>query len=143
MLNQLPTTKPPQESFCRPFARRTARAVGGVLGLYSTASLELLVIVCDTYGVHRWPTISSLLRQKMIPPPPSPPLALVGVRIPPSTNQDWRDFYENDPKYKKRGILAGRFYDARGRATRELKDFEKCARAGQKEKDREAVERKL
>eukprot|EP00752_Nemacystus_decipiens_P002723 g2542.t1 len=57
--------------------------------------------------------------------------------------KDWRDFYVNDPKYKKRGVLAGRFYDARGRATRALKDFERCAREGQKEKEREEEDKKL
>eukprot|EP00903_Cladosiphon_okamuranus_P012434 g11649.t1 len=57
--------------------------------------------------------------------------------------KDWRDFYEKDPKYKKRGLLAGRFYDVRGRATKELKDFERCARKGEKEKEREAEEKKL
>lgn len=60
-----------------------------------------------------------------------------------SVNQDWHDFYENDPKYVKRGILAGRFYNVRGRPTRELADFESCAREGQREKDREERERKL
>lgn len=75
-------------------------------------------------------------------PPPSSVLLCL-LRNPRRQNQDWRDFYEKDPKYKKRGILAGRFYDVRGKATRELKDLERCAREGQKEKEREAEDKKL
>lgn len=58
-------------------------------------------------------------------------------------HQDWHSFYVNDDKYKKRGILAGRFYDARGNPTRELREFDHCVRRGRKEKEREAAEKKL
>lgn len=57
--------------------------------------------------------------------------------------QDWHEFYQNHELYKKRGLLAGRFYDANGKPTRELAAFHKCARKGAKEKEREAAEKLL
>ncbi|CAM9693545.1 unnamed protein product [Scytosiphon promiscuus] len=57
--------------------------------------------------------------------------------------KDWHTFYEDDEKYAKRGVLAGRFYDTKGKPTRELAKFHKCAREGEREKEREAAEKKL
>lgn len=57
--------------------------------------------------------------------------------------QDWHEFYHNHEQYKKRGLLAGRFYDANGKPTRELAAFHKCAKKGAKEKEREAAEKLL
>ncbi|CAN0228257.1 unnamed protein product [Pylaiella littoralis] len=57
--------------------------------------------------------------------------------------KDWHSFYIKEDKYRKRGILAGRFYDAKGNPTRELAEFDKCVRKGRQEKEREAAEKKL
>ncbi|CAM9540360.1 unnamed protein product [Ectocarpus sp. 12 AP-2014] len=57
--------------------------------------------------------------------------------------KDWHEFYQNHELYKKRGLLAGRFYNANGKPTRELAAFHKCARKGAKEKEREAAEKLL
>ncbi|CAM9773894.1 unnamed protein product, partial [Hapterophycus canaliculatus] len=57
--------------------------------------------------------------------------------------KDWHSFYEKDEKYVKRGVLAGRFYDTKGKPTRELAAFHRCAREGEAEKEREAREKEL
>lgn len=77
--------------------------------------------------------------------PLSPPLSVhISTQSPSAKHdQDWHGFYKKDEKYKTRGVLAGRFYDARGKPTKELADFERCARQGREEKEREAAEKKL
>ncbi|CAN0558922.1 unnamed protein product, partial [Laminaria digitata] len=57
--------------------------------------------------------------------------------------QDWHAFYANDDKYKHRGLLAGRFYDDKGKPTPALAEFERCVEEGREEKKREAEEKKL
>ncbi|CAM9765486.1 unnamed protein product [Ascophyllum nodosum] len=57
--------------------------------------------------------------------------------------KDWHAFYKNDKKYKQRGILAGRFYDAKGRSTEALADFERCVEEGKRAKALEAAEKLL
>lgn len=74
---------------------------------------------------------------QLIPDVPSHPQFVRPAR------QDWHTFYETDDKYVKRGVLAGRFYDTKGKPTRELAKFHKCAREGEREKEREAAEKKL
>lgn len=45
--------------------------------------------------------------------------------------------------YKRKGVLAGTFYDEAGKATAALREFERCVRKGKREKEREEAEKKL